>query len=84
MVYNDLMSVRSLRRNRIGGSKKAARVSSTAVRQVASNLWLVFGSGYAMQPRGFSQLVGPPRTGSQTPRHSVNLDYLSVRADPEY
>lgn len=57
MVYNDLMFVRSLRCNRIGGSKKAARVSSAAVQQVASNLWLVFGCGRAMQPRGFSQLA---------------------------
>lgn len=57
MVYNDLMSVRSLRCNRIGGGKKAPRVSSAAVQQVASNLWLVFGCGRAMLPRGFSLLV---------------------------
>ena len=87
------MSVRSLRCNRIEGAAKkyracrSQRSSGAAAQQVASNLWLVFGCANAMRPRGFSQRPAPPApalTRSQTSRHSVNLNYLSVRADPLY
>lgn len=83
---HELMFVRNLRCNRIVGSvKKFARVVGR--RQVASNLWLVFGCpcAVAMQPRGFRRPRTPhppPRTRSQTPRHSVNLNYLSVDPIP--